>query len=276
MGAWSNIEVSQGDAEIASIDKLEEALGSYPQNVRLIRELITRFEVCHFKYQQHLTYIRESIKGLNPHIDPASIGQNHIQHGDKAWKSDRTGRTLMGQQYIWALNNWLDKGVKNKPPEYNEQLSREVKVWLGEKSPEKDKLVGMLLARLKWDWKKLEELSQRSMEEISREGDDTVLEYQICRMDICHFAFPAHLINILRGIGQMSPVDTFEGCGTHNSNIRKSMDEELTKINTWLLQRKEAGIEAQDLSGLTRIWLFACLAKTIKEQVGLTDKVALI
>ena len=273
MNVWSNIEVSREDAEIASINKLEEALGKYPDNARLIRELITRFEACHFKYQQHLIIIRESIKDLNPHIDPANIGQNHIQHGDKAWKSDRTGRSLMGQQYIWALHNWLDNTDSIKPPEYNEQLSREVEAWLGEMSPEKDNLVRLLLARLTWNWKTLEELSQKSMEEISREGVDTGLEYQIYRMDICHFAFPVHLINILRGIGKMSPMDKFVGCGTYNSSIRKSMHAELTKINNWLLSRKEAGIAKQDQEELTRIWLFACLAKTIKEQVGLTAEI---
>ena len=275
MSAWSNIEVSRGDAEIASINKMEEALGKYPENVRLIRDMIARFEVCHFKYRQHLIKIRESIKDLNPHIDLASIGQNHIQHGDKAWKSDRTGRSLMGQQYIWALHNWLDKHEKNNPPEYNEELSREVEAWLGKKNPEKDKLVSLLLARLKWDWKQLEELSQKSMEEISRQQDDIGLEYQICRMDICHFAFPVHLINILRGIGKMSPIDRFEGCGTYNNNIRKTIRAEFLMINDWLLSREAAGIGGHDQNELARIWLFACLAKTIKEQVGLKDKIAL-
>ena len=275
MSAWSNIEVSPGDAEIASIDKLEEALGSYPDHVRQIRELITRFEACHFKYQQHLKNIRQSIQDLRPHIDPSGIGKNHIQHGDQAWKSDKTGRSFMGQQYLWALHNWLDNSEKMKPPEYNEQLVREVEAWLGENSPEKEKLVRLLLARLTWDWKTLEELSQKSMEEIGRQGDDAGLEYQIYRMDICHFAFPAHLINILRGIGKMRPLESFEGCGTHNSSIRKSIHAELARINHWLQSRHKTGIAKQDQEELTRIWLFACLAKTIKEQVGLADTITI-
>ena len=220
MSAWSNIEVSRGDAEISSINRLEEALGNYPDFVRQIRELISRFEVCHFKYLQHLENIRKSIMDLHPHTEPGKIGQNHIQHGDQAWKSDTTGRTFMGQQYLWALDNWLDDSEKNKPLEYNEQLAREIETWLGEKTLEKDKLVRLLVARLMWDWKTLEELSQKSMEEISRQGGDRGLEYQIYRMDICHFAFPVHLINVIRGIGKMSPVNKFEGCGIFNSSIR--------------------------------------------------------
>lgn len=163
-----------------------------------------------------------------------------------------------------ALHNWLDNSEKNKPPEYNEQLARDVEAWLGERSPEKVKLVRLLLARLTWDWKTLEQLRQKSMEEISRQEDDRGSEYQIYRMDICHFDFPVHLINVIRGIGKMRPVENFEGCGTYNSNIKKSIHAELIKINDWLLSRKEVGIAGHDQEELTRIWLFACLAKTIK------------
>ncbi len=269
MSAWSNIEVSRGDAEISSINILEEALGKYPDHVRQIRELITRFEVCHFKYLQHLQNIRKSIIDLHPYTDPGNIGQNHIQHGDKAWEADKTGRAFMGQQYLWAMENWLDKNEKNKPPEYNEQLAREIESWLGEKSPEKVKLVRLLLARLMWDWKTLEQQSQKSMEEISKEGGDRGLEYQIFRMDICHFAFPVHLINVIRGIAKMRPVENFEGCGICNSHIKKSIHSELRKINDWLISWKSAPITGQDREEHTRIWLFACLAKTIKEQAGL-------
>jgi hypothetical protein len=275
MNAWSNIEVSVENTEISSINRLEEALGKYPDHVRQIRELITRFEVCHFKYLQHLENIRKSIIDLHPSTDPGKIGQYHVQHGDKAWKSDNTGRTLMGQQYLWALENWLENSNKNKPPEYNQELAGEIETWLGEKNPEKDRLVRLLVARLMWDWKTLEQLSQKSMEEIIQEGDDMGLEYQINRMDICHFAFPVHLINIIRGIGKMKRLENFEGCGTYNSNIRKSIRAELIKINDWLLAGGEAGTAGPDKEDLPRIWLFACLAKTIKEQVGLKDPIAI-
>jgi len=139
MHAWSNIEVSGKNFEISGINKLEEILGKYPDHVRQIRELITRFEVCHFKYLQHLENIRKSIMDLHPYTDPGNIGQNHVQHGDKAWKSDKTGRTIMGQQYLWALENWLGDSKKNKPPEYNQELAGEIETWLGENNPEKDR-----------------------------------------------------------------------------------------------------------------------------------------
>lgn len=54
MDAWSNIQISPQDPEIVKINNLERTLGELPENVKKIRGLITRFEVCHFKYQQHL------------------------------------------------------------------------------------------------------------------------------------------------------------------------------------------------------------------------------
>lgn len=113
------------------------------------------------------------------------------------------------------------------------------------------------------------------MEEISREDGDKGLEYQVLRMDICHFAFPVHLINVLRGIGKMKPVENFEGCGIFNSSIRKFIRAELLNINEWLLIRQEAGIPDQEMEEMARIWLFACFAKTIKEQAGLKDPVVI-
>jgi hypothetical protein len=275
MSAWSNVQVSSGDEEISGINELEKAMDGYPDHIRQIRELITRFEVCHFKYRQHLENIRRSIHDLHPRADPAIIGRSHIQHGEQAWKSDKTGRSFMGQQYIWALNNWLKNDKMNKPNEYNEELSREVANWLGERNGEKDKLVRLLLARLMWDWKTLEALSGKSIEEISREGDDRGLEYQIYRMDICHFAFPVNLINVIRGIGEMRPVGNFEGCGSHNQVIRQAIHKEFGKINQWLISRKKDGIAKEDKEELTRIWLFACLAKTLKEQSGLEERVTI-
>jgi hypothetical protein len=74
-----------------------------PDKVKIIRELITRFEVCHFKYQQHLKKIKDSIIDLKPSVDTSKIVINHIQHGESVLKKDSTGRSFTGQQYVWAL-----------------------------------------------------------------------------------------------------------------------------------------------------------------------------
>ncbi len=50
---WAKIEIPPQDSEIIKIDEFEKRLGELPENVNRIRELITRFEVCHFKYRLH-------------------------------------------------------------------------------------------------------------------------------------------------------------------------------------------------------------------------------
>jgi len=117
MDAWSNIEISPDDPEIIAIDELEKALGDLPLHIRNIRELITRFEMCHFKYQQHCRYLKESNACLYPVKNCSRIGTNHISNGEKAPRRETTGRSTAGQRYIKALNKWLE--VVDQPGKVN-------------------------------------------------------------------------------------------------------------------------------------------------------------
>lgn len=103
MSYWSNIEISSQDPEIIEIDKFQKSLGELSVNVRKIRELIKRFEVCPFKYKEHLKYIKESMLNLSPNMEPGNIGLNHISKGKNTVKNDKTGRSLLGQQYLYSL-----------------------------------------------------------------------------------------------------------------------------------------------------------------------------
>lgn len=260
MEAWSNIEVSAHDPEIIQINHLEKKLGKLPEKVRIIRELITRFEVCHFKYQHHISKIKDSISNLEPATDPSEIGITHIQNGVDAWKKDKTGRSKTGQQYLWAIEKWLDNDPqKENHAHYNQKLGAEIKNWLGDKNPDKTRLVSLLLARLKWDWKAYKELQHG--------GDLEELELQICRMDICHYAFPANLDLVIQAIGEMKPVKDFEGCGSFNATIRELIENEISSLRAMLqslIDRSQS-----DKNELIKAWLLTCLIKTIKEQVGL-------
>ena len=152
MNAWSNIPISSQDVEIIEINKLEARLGKLPANIYKIRELITRHEVCHFKYQQHIKKIKDSIISLEPDVATDTIGINHIQHGENAWKNDVTGRSLLGQQYVWAIKNWLkDIHPKEIPHKYDKKLGQKVQKWMGGKNVDKIRLVRLLLARLTWE-----------------------------------------------------------------------------------------------------------------------------
>ena len=262
MNAWSNIETSPQDSEIIEIDKFEKSLGNISVNVKKIRELITRFEVCHFKYQQHLKNIKDSILNLKPAEEPKKIGANHISKGKNAWKKDKTGRSSLGHQYLHALTNWLNEHSQVKLSEhYNKQLCQQVAVWLGVKNPEKERLVRLLVARLTWNWK--------SYEEYQHGGEYKELEYQVCKMDICHYAFPKHLDSLLKGIGRMKPIKNFEGCGTFSADTKTYIDEQFSILCDYLKYNIYSNNINMGKNEQIKLWLIACLAKTLKEQVGL-------
>ena len=265
MNAWINIEVLPNDEEIAAIDQMEQALGNIPKRIHQIRELITRFESCHFKYQQHYRHIVESIAMLSPVVRVSKIGSNHPSHGGNAWRNDTTGRSRIGQQYIEALHSWLDEDSSHNggvPGQETLKLRQRVNVWLGDRSEEKVGLVRMLLGRLLWLWQPMEEY---------RRGDKlSDLEYQAERTDICNYAFPQNIKRLIQAIGKQKPVDAFDGCGTFNVETRSFISEEFSKLCEWL----KADALGNDL-GLgekepMKVWLVACLAKTLKESVHLS------
>jgi len=271
MKAWSNIEVPGNDIEIIAIDKCEHALGKIPRNALKVRELITGFEVCHFKFREHLQHIRNSIILLKPYTDLRKIGSSHLRHGENAWKSDKTGRSLTGRQYVSALNDWLgDKALTwtdETPADkdslaYATTLNRKVKTWLGPANPYKTSLVSLLRARLLWDWDAYEKL---------KKSDDDELENQVCRIDICHYKFPKNLNSLLQAIGRNAPVKDFEGCGSCNRDIKKIVTHEYDDLTAMIdqLSREKPAAKTTPV----KKWLIFCLLKTLKAQTGLNRPV---
>jgi hypothetical protein len=259
MNAWSNIEISPQDSEIIEIDKLEETLGKISENVQKIRELITRFEVCHFKYQQHFKHIKASILNLKPSVKPTQIGANHISKGKAVVNTDKTGRSILGQQYVTSLLKWLGDNSQESSNYFNNELNQRITKWIGDKSPDKERLVRLLIARIIWDWKAYEEYQQG--------GEYKELEFQTCRMDICHYAFPEHLDLLLRGIGKMEPIDNFEGCGSFNTATKTYVEKQFSILCDYLKSNSNKNNSGQNEK--IKFWLIACLSKTLKEQVGL-------
>jgi hypothetical protein len=259
MSSWSNIETSAQDSEIIEIDKFEETLGKVSENVQKIRELIRRFEVCHFKYKEHLKYIKESIQNLNPNIEPITIGANHISKGINVLRNDKTGKSRLGQQYLYSLMDWLGDYLQEKSECFNNELNQQITKWLGDRNQDKERIVRLLVARLMWDWKSYEEHQQG--------GEYKELEFQACRMDICHYAFPKHLDLLLQGIGRMEAIDNFEGCGSFNSEIKTYVEEQFSILCDYLKSNTNKNNSEQNKQ--IKIWLTASLAKTLKEQVGL-------
>ena len=263
MNAWSNIQISPHEPEIIKINNLEKRIGELPDKVKKIRELITRFEVCHFKYQIHLKKIKDSITELNLKVDTTKIGANHIQHGENVLNKDTTGKSLIGQQYVWAIKEWLNENSQNEiSGKYDKKLGQKIQKWLGDKNADKIQLIRLLLARLTWDW--------NSYEKLQCGGKYKHIEYQASRMDICHYSFPKNLELLLQNIGRMEAVEKkrFEGCGSYNSEIKAYLEKEFLDLNNTLKSLK-VNIPLSE-NDLIKIWLVACLAKTIKQNSNIT------
>jgi len=262
MDVWSNIKVSSTDAEIGKINEFEARLGKLPDKVYKIRELITGFEVCHFKYPVHIKKIKDSILNFEPITTLDKIGITHIRHGEKAWEKDSTGKSIAGQQYVWAIKVWLgDISPEEIPGDYDIKFGLNIQKKLGNKNEDKVRLVRLLLARLTWNWK--------SYEEFQHGEKYNELKFQICRMDICHYAFPANLDRVLKGIGEMKPVENFEGCGSFNGDIREFIERELLVLNG-LFKTFYIG-DKSDENNRVKAWLTTCLIKTLKEQVEISE-----
>jgi len=140
---------------------------------------------------------------------------------------------------------------------YDEELGQKVNEWLGDKSEDKIRLVRLLITRLTWDWPLFEKLQVK--------GDFEKLEWQISRIDICHFDFPSNLDRLLKGIGQMTPTDNWKGCGSFNGEIVEFVKKELLLLSDLL---KSYSKNKTNNENRIRVWLTACFIKTLKEQIG--------
>ncbi len=263
MNGWINIEVSPDDKEIEAIDELEKNIGDIPKHIRQIRKLITHFESCHFKYQQHYRDIVESITMQHPvgevyttHINPPNP-QRQVP-GNNITRNIRTD-----QQYIDALYSWLDEESINNmgvPEQEGTGLSQQINAWLGPRSKEKVGLVRMLLSRL----------LEQSVEGLRQGGDLSELEYQVERTDNCSYAFPQNIERMIQGIGNLEPVNGFDGCGTVTAEIELFASNELTMLCDWLkLDTLGMGSVLGEKEPM-KVWLVACLAKTLKESAQLS------
>jgi hypothetical protein len=257
-GAWANIVVDADDQEVAAIDRFQRTLGELPGDVVKVRELITRFEICHFKVKDHYVHILESIATLSPAVDSEQIGSVHPRHAGDAWMKDTTGRGEVGMQYVLALRSWLGEEVSRDLDGLAEVLEL-VDASLGERSDEKIRLVNLLLDRL----------LDRDLEKHLSGGKLSGLKLQLLSCDICHYAFPQNLEQAIRGIGKLQPTSDFEGCGSTNDEVTWFARKEFGTLSAWL-----AGKDPEDALDLgertpTKVWLAACLAKTLKQHVRL-------
>lgn len=259
---WSNLVLQPDDEEITWIHQLERQAMPIPPVAAAIRELITRFEICHFKAERHIARIVEAIGTLSLDFKPANIGQAHPKSGESAWQGEKTGRSRQGQEFIWALQMWLDdahasdKDHRRVPSAFLEEVTRA----LGPCDARKRLLVSALLNRL---------LLRAGRQPLPPElgGFWEPVE----RTDICHYAFPSNLWQMLGSVGKLEPPSDFAGCGSCDDAQRRMAQEHFRALCAWL--RAEPGLLENRLGNRSPVktWLVASLAKTLKEQVCLSE-----
>ena len=70
----------------------------------------------------------------------------------------------------------------------------------------------------------------------------------------------------------MKATKNFEGCGSYNSEIKTFIKEIFLELYSTIQDMsKPDNTQIQSKNDQFRIWLYLCLAKTIKEQTGITD-----
>lgn len=266
---WANIGIEQPDNEILEIYRLEQHIGTLPQEAKEIRSLITRLEICHFKFERHVLRIIESIGRMKVDFDLNSIGSSHPKSGENAWRADSTGRSRKGQEYIWILQMWLvgEHFSEKDPRDIPRSLFEIVYSALGDRDEHKEALVSALLDRLLWKF----ETERKSLPE-----EFELLANQIDRTDICHYSFPENVERMIEAIGKLEPLSDFEGCGSFDEERRQMGQRYFSALTAWLQDRRS---ETEVMLGertLLKKWLVACLGKTLKELAGLRESMPLL
>ena len=65
----------------------------------------------------------------------------------------------------------------------------------------------------------------------------------------------------------MEPIENFAGCGTFSTDIKTYIKKQFSLLCDYLKSNRNKKYLEQDEK--MKLWLTACLAKTLKEQVGL-------
>ncbi|MFG1690895.1 hypothetical protein ACGF5M_01860, partial [Gemmatimonadota bacterium] len=98
---------------------------------------------------------------------------------------------------------------------------------------------------------------------------ETELEEQIDRTDICHSSFPRNLELVLSGIGKLTPEPGFSGCGSVEDETALELRSRYEALCAWIGGDSEMTAGVPVARTPTKVWLMASLAKTIKEQCSL-------
>ena len=175
-----------------------DVLSLYPipvrMNSQLFPDVISKFETGQFQQINKNTIKLISVSG--PGSDYNKHEPGFIPKGKNSQRKDKAGRILLGQQYVWALVNWLaDYPALNLQGHSNNEIFINISTWLGNRSPQKEKLVRIIVAKLTHDW--------RSLKRFNHGSKNKGLAHFAYSMEIWNYTFPKMLNIVLQEIGTM-------------------------------------------------------------------------
>jgi hypothetical protein len=228
----------------------------------MIQDLIARFENCQILYQQYLYDRKETDETCLVPGEVSSSVSNSAKSRIYEWRNDKTGRSFLGQQYLWALLNWL-----TGYPEWhlsgglNIEFSRYLTGSLGVQNPEKKRIVRLLLAQITSD--------RKAYKKLHHGIQNRKLEYLAGTVDIYNFAFPHNLDPLIRKIGEINPPQVYIEHDVSN-DIRIDVEQEFLNLYKIFNSTPAYFIHSQlNNSQIIRLWLFTRLTKTYHGQSDL-------
>jgi len=246
LGPWANIGLAEPDDEVAALWEWEQRLEWPPSSAQITRELISRLQICHFKFPRHVGKIIEAIGAMRSPVDPDQIGRTHPRYGPQASQADAAGRSSEAERFIAALEIWL----AGHPPRTS--VGEVITAALGDRSHLKEQLVSALSRQLR---------RQHRAGDLGPELGSW--DYQIRCTHQCHHTFPQNVHRILEAIGRGEPVEEFEGCGTFDAEHLAVACQTIQDLEAWLSHG--AGPLGPELgpSVPAKVWLSRCLRYTL-------------
>jgi hypothetical protein len=233
-------------------------------DMQLLQDGIVKFETNRFQYQLNILCHPETSQGQISDITDNKQDADTFQHNGTALRMDKSGRSALGQQYVWALVNWLaDYPRLSVVGHSNNDIYRKVPGWLGTRSTEKEKLVRIIIAKLTHDWKSLKIINPGTV--------NKGLAYFANSVDIWQYTFPKMLDRLLLNIGK---IELKTGNLYEISEIGKvaktNIENEFSIICNLISSGNDIMYGIADKNELIKIWLMASITKTLKAQTTLT------
>jgi hypothetical protein len=215
-------------------------------DTQLIQNVIPNFETSRFQRDHHK---------LPDFIYMPASGSN--------FRKDKAGRSFLGQQYVWVLVNWLAAYPQLRMKGYsNNEIYMNVSAWLGNKTPQKENPVRMIVAKLTHDWKSLKKFNPVSI--------NKGLAYFAYSTDVWQNTFPKELDKLLKDIGKLESNIKYVGDKrANNKEDKTNIENEFAALCNLINSGNAINFNGfTDENDLIKNWL---ITSTTKSMINQTD-----